>query len=100
MTVLNLKKYNLKLCCLLGCLFIFSPVTVNAHDGHGNEAPWSACESKKLADPCRFESNHSLYKGSCRAMNKVLMCVRNQPIESLVFDDDVNRSSGSSSITE
>ena len=53
-----------------------------AHQGHTSDAPWVACESLSLDEPCSFEdTEHAVYRGTCQLMSDTLMCVRNRPIE-------------------
>ena len=80
MTLKNKKKLGTLVSL---SLLAFTTLNVSSHDGHGNQGPWKACEEKSLAQSCSYEGHNALYKGSCRSMNNILMCVRNQPIEKL-----------------
>jgi len=57
-----------------------SSLSVEAHEGHANQAPWLACTDKSLNDSCSYQITTTLYKGSCRSIKSSLMCVRNQPL--------------------
>lgn len=73
---------------VMGVLFVFSSLIVNAHDSHRHSAPWKVCENKKLVDPCEYTNGKKdLYKGTCQAFNGSLMCVRNKPIIHSVLSD-------------
>ncbi|MGB5247169.1 MAG: hypothetical protein WBM54_04945 [Woeseia sp.] len=67
---------------ILGAILAVISAAAFAHDGHLNDAPWSACEDQQIGDACTFENSaKDIYRGTCRAMSDALMCVRNQPIE-------------------
>ncbi|GAA67156.1 MULTISPECIES: hypothetical protein [Pseudoalteromonas] len=55
-----------------------------SHAGHGSNAPWEACEAKAINEDCSYTSHDKKATGTCQAMNKVLMCVRNKPLETLI----------------
>ncbi|MFT2090768.1 hypothetical protein [Paraglaciecola sp. 2405UD69-4] len=56
-------------------------ISVNAHNGHGDELPWLACNQAEKGDRCEYTNSHNdLYQGSCRVFSDALMCVRNKPI--------------------
>jgi hypothetical protein len=55
-------------------------ISVEAHEGHANQAPWQACTDKFLNDSCSYQTTTTLYKGTCRSIKSALMCVRNQPL--------------------
>ncbi|MEI8669690.1 hypothetical protein P4S65_16530 [Pseudoalteromonas sp. B131b] len=55
-----------------------------SHAGHGNTAPWHACENKKLNQTCTYTTHNQKATGTCQAMNNVLMCVRTQPLENII----------------
>lgn len=55
-----------------------------SHAGHGSNAPWEACEAKAVNEDCSYTSHDKKATGTCQAMNKVLMCVRNKPLEILI----------------
>lgn len=55
-----------------------------SHAGHGSNAPWEACEEKAINEDCSYISHDKKATGTCQAMNKVLMCVRNKPLETLI----------------
>lgn len=61
-----------------------------AHGQHVNQKPWQVCKEATLGDDCSYtvdtheEGKVKLHKGSCQAMSEVLMCVRNQPLETII----------------
>jgi hypothetical protein len=57
-----------------------SSLSVEAHEGHPNQALWLACTDKSLNDSCSYQTTTTLYNGSCRSIKSALMCVRNQPL--------------------
>ncbi|MBH0061226.1 hypothetical protein I6E85_08645 [Pseudoalteromonas sp. NZS71] len=52
-----------------------------SHSGHGSNAPW---EAKAINEDCSYTSHDKKATGTCQAMNNVLMCVRNKPLETLI----------------
>ncbi|MCQ8877241.1 hypothetical protein NQT69_04195 [Pseudoalteromonas shioyasakiensis] len=66
------------------CLLLPTSFATLSHAGHGTQAPWQACEEKQLNQTCSYESHDAKATGTCQAMNQVLMCVRNQPLEKLL----------------
>lgn len=78
---------------LLLILFSIISLSVQAHEGHANQAPWLACTDKSLNDSCSYQTTTTLYKGSCRSIKSALMCVRNQPlilIDNIISDTRKN----------
>ena len=59
-------------------VFCFSSL---AHQGHGPNQAWSACETLPRGEACQFENHQGdLFVGTCQAVSETLLCVRNQPI--------------------
>ena len=78
-----MKKINF-IKSLLAGIFISTSFFALSHAGHGSNAPWEACADKKLNDECTYSIHHQKATGTCQAMNEVLMCVRNQPLENII----------------
>ncbi|MEP0174743.1 MAG: hypothetical protein ABJH28_11480 [Paraglaciecola sp.] len=56
-------------------------LSVSAHNGHGDELPWQACEEAEKDDTCEYTNSHNdRYIGNCKVFSGALMCVRNKPI--------------------
>ncbi|WP_158967964.1 hypothetical protein [Paraglaciecola sp. L3A3] len=84
--IFNLRKLNKYInshSFLTLCLVSFIAFNAHGHNGHPNKAPWHACEEKKLSDLCSYQTESTLYKGTCRTIKAELLCVRNQPLESI-----------------
>ncbi|MCB1731225.1 MAG: hypothetical protein KDI21_12180 [Halieaceae bacterium] len=65
----------------LSAAALLAVTPVPAHEGHHSPVPWQACQDKQLDDPCEFRNTaRDLYRGSCREVQRQLICVRNQPI--------------------
>jgi hypothetical protein len=58
-----------------------------SHAGHGTQAPWQACEEKKLNQSCDYINHNQKAIGTCQSMNEVLMCVRNRPLQPLTNEE-------------
>ena len=59
---------------LLLILFSIISLSVQAHEGHANQAPWLACEEKSINDSCSYQTVTTLYKGTFRSIKSSLMC--------------------------
>ncbi|WP_372883165.1 hypothetical protein [Psychromonas sp.] len=58
----------------------------HAHSGPLNAIAVKACDAKAISEACQFEGGHGdLYIGTCQYMSTALMCVRNQPIQTIEF---------------
>ena len=69
------------LCISLFIITLCNIKLANAHDSHTHTAPWQACENIQKTEQCSYTNGDGdLFKGTCQLFNKVLMCVRNQPI--------------------
>jgi len=79
--------------CLFLSIAAFCSPTL-AHGPHVNSKPWAVCAQAKLGDVCSYTVHETrLYKGTCRSMSDTLMCVRNQPIETIIpADTSANKS--------
>lgn len=72
----------------LGILITLAATIASAHDGHLNDAPWAACNKQKIGALCAYtNASGDVYRGTCRSMNKHLICVRNKPIEKFKIDE-------------
>ncbi|WP_197279069.1 MULTISPECIES: hypothetical protein [Pseudoalteromonas] len=91
-----MMKTHLKLVTVLfsSTIALFYTASSLAHAAHGTNQPWHACEEKKLNQSCQYELVNKLYIGSCQAANKVLMCVRNQPIIDIKNQHKTQQSAG------
>ena len=74
---------NKLLAVVLISLFL-SVFSVSAHDSHVHTAPWQACEEKAVNQECSYTTHNKKASGTCQAMNNILMCVRNKPLETLL----------------
>ena len=60
---------------------VLTVTPVHAHQGHHSAAPSQTCGDKSLNAYCEYSNaSQDLYRGTCREMNRQLMCVRNQAI--------------------
>lgn len=69
--------------CATACLatLLWAPPIAHAHQGHTDRAPWDACATRVLDDPCEWTDRaHARYIGTCRQVADALLCVRNQPV--------------------
>jgi hypothetical protein len=81
---MNIESKKLVKTVSVVCLFIATSGVLFAHDGHHTNKAWEACKEKQLSDTCSYIlQENMLYKGTCRAVNEALLCVRNKPIEKL-----------------
>ena len=69
---------------LIASFLLATSYSALSHAGHGSSAPWEACEEKAINEDCSYKSHDKKATGTCQAMNKVLMCVRNKPLETLI----------------
>jgi len=74
-------KRNIAIVLFLSYL---NSMSVFAHSGHVHEEAIAACEQQLPGDACSYILNKSKrYVGNCQIFNAALLCVRNQPIESV-----------------
>ena len=67
---------------VLSLTTVLIATSVHAHDGHNSPVPSQACDDKHLNDPCEYSNTaQDLYRGTCREVERQLLCVRNQPIQ-------------------
>lgn len=65
---------------LLAAMLV-APKLGHAHEGHGDRAPWDACDEHELGATCAWDgAHHDRYIGTCREVSETLVCVRNKPI--------------------
>jgi len=69
---------------LSACFLLITSCSVISHAGHGSSAPWKACEEKAVNQECSYTTHNKKALGTCQAMNDILMCVRNKPLETLL----------------
>ncbi|KAA1151339.1 hypothetical protein EU510_15960 [Pseudoalteromonas sp. FUC4] len=69
---------------LIASFLLATSYSALSHAGHGSNAPWKACEEKVINEDCSYTSHDKKATGTCQAMNKVLMCVRNKPLETII----------------
>lgn len=73
----SFKLRHLCLCFLLALI----AMPGLGHDSPAHEAPWAVCAEQKLGDYCEYENGiRELFRGTCRAIDTHLLCVRNKPI--------------------
>ena len=71
----------------ISMLCLFSSYSF-AHSIPLNEIAVKACDNKQRSDQCQYEGGHDdLYIGSCQYMSDSLMCVRNQPIQTITVNN-------------
>ena len=57
------------------------PGLAPAHQGHGDPAPWAACEGVQTGEACSFRpASGDLHRGTCQTIGGHPVCVRNKPI--------------------
>ncbi|ABG40047.1 hypothetical protein Patl_1525 [Paraglaciecola sp. T6c] len=62
-----------------------------AHEGHVDKDAQFACSEKALRESCEYmkqidEKSAKLYSGYCQKISHTKMCVRNQPIKTIVLE--------------
>ncbi|WP_413693643.1 hypothetical protein [Psychromonas sp. KJ10-2] len=89
---MNDKKLKQQLCLLaLGVISLFVSNAALAHSGPLNKLALQACTEKARSQACQYEGVHNdLYIGTCQYMSTALMCVRNQPIQTIESDKDAS----------
>ncbi|RBW46340.1 hypothetical protein DS885_08720 [Psychromonas sp. B3M02] len=89
---MNDKKLKKQLCLLaLGVISLFVSNAALAHSGPLNKLALQACTEKARSQACQYEGVHNdLYIGTCQYMSTALMCVRNQPIQTIESDKDAS----------
>ncbi|MDP2506723.1 hypothetical protein [Oceanobacter sp. 3_MG-2023] len=76
-----MNRWHSNVCYLAGLILVLSVLPVAAHEGHGDELPWEACQALEKSAQCAYTNSHGdVYRGTCRVFSGGLMCVRNQPI--------------------
>ncbi|MFT6896761.1 MAG: CII-binding regulator of phage lambda lysogenization HflD [Paraglaciecola sp.] len=84
---------------LLGILasVLLSIISVNtlAHDGHVDKDAQLACVQKVLRESCQYvkETDKNIakvYSGFCQEISHNKLCVRNQPIQTIVLEAQPN----------
>lgn len=74
----------------LALLFSVS-VTALAHEGHVDKDAQFACSEKALRESCEYmkqidEKSAKLYSGFCQKVSHNKVCVRNQPIKTILLE--------------
>lgn len=89
---MNDKKLKKQFCLLaLGVISLFVSNAALAHSGPLNKLALQACTEKARSQACQYEGVHNdLYIGTCQYMSTALMCVRNQPIQTIESDKDTS----------
>lgn len=88
--LINDKKYLIPI--LLGTIAsAFLSVNAIAHEGHVDKDAQLACEKKVLRASCQYrkETDQNIakvYSGYCQKISHNKICVRNQPIKTIVLE--------------
>lgn len=81
---------SLPWCKVLATLSILT-FTAVAHEGHVDKDAQLACKEKELRASCQYvketgDNMAKVYSGFCQKISHNKMCVRNQPIKTIVLD--------------